>query len=105
MKNGTTNINSRCGTSRYKHIVKRAQKVAKQIGVPNQNRRLFLRNKLTLVVYSCESLAIPWSLLIVCSNTKTKSSLYRDRILSFDSAQDDVRLSGVEVLSTLNPIH
>ncbi len=30
-----------------------------------------------------------------------KSSCYRDKKLSFDSAQDDVTLSGVEVLSTL----
>jgi hypothetical protein len=44
----------------------------KQIGVPNQNRHLFLRNKFTLVVYFWESLVIPWCLLIGCSNFKTK---------------------------------
>ncbi len=46
--------------------------MAKQIGVPHQNRRLFLRNKLTLAVYSRESLVILWCLLIGSSNYKTK---------------------------------
>ena len=72
IKNGITNISSRCGTSRYKHIVKRKQKMAKQIGVPIQNLHLFLRNKFTLVVYSCESLVILWNLFIWWSNLKTK---------------------------------
>jgi hypothetical protein len=31
-----------------------------------------------------------------------KLGRYRDKRLSFDSAQDDVTLSGVEVLTTLN---
>ena len=39
-----------------------------QIGVPNQNRHLFLRNKFTFVVYSRESLFMQWCLLIVYSN-------------------------------------
>jgi hypothetical protein len=46
--------------------------VVKQIGVPNQNRHLFLRNNFILVVYSRESLVIPWRLLIASSNYKTK---------------------------------
>ena len=44
--------------------------MAKQIGVPNQNRRLFFRNKLILAVYSRESLVILWRLLIRYSNLK-----------------------------------
>ncbi len=72
IKNGTTNINSRCGTSRYKHIVKSTQKMAKQIGVPNQNLHLFLRNNFTLVVYSWESSVMQWCLLIWCSNFRIK---------------------------------
>ncbi len=44
--------------------------MAKQIGVPNQNRRLFLRNKLIFAVYSREFLAILWCLLIRYSNLK-----------------------------------
>ncbi len=34
-----------------------------------------------------------------------KLSRYRDKGLSFDSAQDDVTLSGVEVLSTLKSLY
>ena len=49
---GAINIYPLCGTSKYKHIIVRKQKIPKQIGVPSQNRRLFLRNKFTLVVYS-----------------------------------------------------
>ena len=45
--------------------------MAKQIGVPNQNRHLFLRNKFTLVVYSRESLVISVPLNL-CSNSKIK---------------------------------
>ena len=54
--------------------------MAKQTGVPNQNRHLFLRNKFTFsIIYSLnwESLKWPYRgcLLIQtrCSNSKTKT--------------------------------
>ncbi len=52
--------------------------MTKQIGVPIQNRHLFLRNRFTLVVYSRESFVILWCLLIGCSNSKTKLIYIRD---------------------------
>ncbi|WP_133111793.1 hypothetical protein [Candidatus Scalindua japonica] len=63
---GTTSINSRCGTSRYRHIVKTMQNMAKQIGVPSQNRHLFLRNKFILIECSKELFVITWQLRIMC---------------------------------------
>ena len=67
---GIINIYPMCVMSKQKHIIKMKQKIAKQMGVPNQNRCLFLRNKLTFAVYSRESLVILWCLLIMYSNLK-----------------------------------